>query len=206
MKAACHSVHSPGVWAVPVDRMSVWDDPVVRPYGDPTHYRKNHQRQLHLSCFASLHLQTKILGRLFQRQLFKYLLEWMYTRSLEHHNKVYNPEWFLFPPTDRAASLSSSLQKRHTVDCFRGKSITVVSYAATGLRGKKNVLERCQKSVHHLIAGQCDARLRQWCSLFSAVQLPDTSTPCGLHEKQTRNTSPSATHAFLIRGSSVLHL
>lgn len=88
---------------------------------------------------------------------------------------------------------------------FRGKSITVVSNVATGLRGQFS-LELCQKCVHHLIAGQCDARLRQWCSRFAAVQLPETSTPCGLHEKHTRNTSPSVTHAFLIYGCSDLHL
>lgn len=39
--------------------------------------------------------------------------------------------------------------------------------------------------------------LLQWCSPFAALQLPDTSTPCGLHEKHTWNTSPSVTHAFL---------
>lgn len=47
--------------------------------------------------------------------------------------------------------------------------------------------------------------LLQWCSPFAALQLPNTSTPCGLLEKHTRNTFSSVTHAFLLSVSSYSH-
>ncbi len=65
-------------------------------------------------------------------------------------------------------------------------------------------------SENHLNAGQCDARLEpHTVSDAQRKTLPDTSTPCGLHEKHTWNiparlsasrflSAPSYSHKFCV--------
>lgn len=136
------------------------------------------------------------------------LLEWMYIRSFEHHNSTCNPERFSILQTERAASLSVAYFINDIQWMFSGK--IHYNWLLCWERAPRwSIFYRSVRNPSIIWTRDSVMRvssLPQWCSPSAALQLPDTSTPCGLHEQHTWNTSPSVTHAFLIRLSSALHL
>lgn len=126
----------------------------------------------------------------------------------------------IFIPSERTCSITfcSLLHKLHTFDVLLGKNPLQLF----------RMLQKIFNTVHGIFFSalseirasskrgteRCASRASysQWCSPFAAQQLPDTSTPCGLHEKHTWNipvcnarlsasrflSAPSYSHKFCV--------